>query len=204
LKYTAQTINDVRILYATFDRGAPRTRGDVINSYLVGTGQFSNTPPTLIKSIAEGFSFWQWESNHDRLRHTGDDVAFLLQTKYKDLTNKVLEFCESHPKILSVPFMRKAAVMAGMFETFSLVHKDSEDFWYAIKVGAGLSADDPRLKLRTLLMITNTQKNTASPNEKKVASSETLYRNIITAFNYWRSGETLKNLRVTAKRQRAK
>lgn len=204
LKYEAQTLNDVRILYATFDRGSPRTKANVIGSYLTGTDQFGDASPTLIRSLAEGFSFWRWEMSHERAKHYGDDVAFLLQTEYKDLTDKVLAFCEEQPKLLSVSFMRRAAVVAAMFETFSVVYKASEEFWYAIKVGAELSADDPRLRLRTVLMTCNTSKSHVVTNEKKVLSAETLYRNCISSFNYWRSGETIKSLRVTAKRQRAK
>jgi len=203
LKYEAKTIADVRRLYASFDRGSPRTKGDVIKSYLIGTEQFEDTPPTLVRALAEGLAFWQWESNHERQRHTGDDVAFLLQTDYKETVRKIVSFCEEQPKLLSIDFMRKSAVMAAMFETFSLVQKPSEEFWYAIKVGAGLSADDARLKLRNLLMTTNAQKSVAS-SDKKVVSSEHIYRNIITAWNAWRNGEAVKILRITKKRVRAK
>ncbi len=204
LKYEAATMQDVRRLYATFDRGSPRTKSDTVIAYLAGTPQFAEVSPTLIKAIAEGFGFWKWESNHDRQRHSGDDVSFLLQTEYYDLTIKVLSFCDMQPKFLSIPFMRKSSIVAAMFETFAVVQKASEEFWHGIKVGAGLPADDPRLKLRTMLMTATAQKSAAATTDKKVMSSETIYRNCITAFNYWRSGEPLKNLRVTSKRQRAK
>lgn len=204
LKYNAKTLQDVRILYASFDRGCPRNKADVILSYLNGIPQFENIRITTIKLIAEGFSLWKWESGNHRDSKKGDDIAYLLQTEYADICNKVANFCEQYPKITSCPFMRRASVTAAMFETFSRVQRESEEFWNSIKTGVGISSvDDPRIRLRNALMTTRSQKE-AIKTDKKTASRETIYRWCISMFNAWRTNQSVKALKVTNKRIKAR
>lgn len=202
LKYYAETVNDLRRLYASFDRGTPRTRANVINAYLLDLEQFHGVSQTLIKHVATGIPIWLWSDYNERRKHAPDDIAFLMQRDHAEVVNRVLGFCSQEPNINSIDFLRRASVMAAMLETFSKAHKASEDFWHAVKVGIGFSSpDDPRLRLRNTLMTTKCE---VTRESKNVADRETMYRWCIAAWNAWRKGDAMKTLRVTKNRQRAK
>lgn len=204
LKYRAITVDDMRRLYASFDRGAPRTRSNVIEAYLGGTEQFGSVSPTLVKLLASSLAFWLWESPFMRGQHSADDVAYLMQRDHADLVNKVAVFAGESPILLSLDFLRRASVVAAMMETFSKAQKQSEEFWHAVKIGIGFTnADDPRLRLRNALMTCNVMKSTAK-EKKKAIDQETMYRWCIAAWNAWRSDEPVKSLRAPNKRHRAK
>lgn len=206
LRYKASTLNDLRRLYAGFDRGTPRTRANVLAAYLTGTNQFDGVSPTMQRSMVEGLAFWLWESGSERRRHAPDDLAYLVQTEHKELVSKVLAFCEADPKLISLNYMRRQGVIAAMCETFTKAVKPSEEFWHAVKVGIGFtSAGDPRLRLRNALMQSIVQGVASKPSKDvKIASAEMMYRWSILAWNLWRKGETVNALRLTKDRQRAK
>ena len=153
--YRAKDMEAMRELYSSIDRGASRTKANVIASYLEGTKQFAGTTPSLIRLIGEGLALWLWEGSHERSRHDGDEIAYLMQNEHKNVTNAVLAYCMQNPKVYNVIFMRRAPVLAAMFETFSKVVQPSVDFWESVKNGTGFeSTDDPRLKLRNALQNT--------------------------------------------------
>jgi hypothetical protein len=203
LKYRATTRDDMRRLYASFDRGAPRTKSNIIEAYLEGTEQFSGAGRSVVKLVASGLTIWLWETKTERDQHTADDVAFLMQKDHAEVVNLVVGFCELDPKIAGIKWMRRASIAAAMLETFSKAKKPSEEFWHAIKVGVGFqSQSDPRLRLRNAL--TTSSVYAVQDKDKKKTDQESIYRWCIVAWNAWRAGEEIKVLRASKKRQRAK
>jgi len=204
LKYKATTIADLRRLYASFDRGTPRTRSNIIQAYLGDTEQFKGVTSTLVRALASAVSFWLWEKTKDRAEHGADDVAYLMQRDHADLINKVVLYMEEKPVFCNEPWLRRSPVVAAVLETFSKAQKPSEEFWNSIKIGVGFeTGDDPRLRLRNMLMnsVINSSMNVSG---KKRTDQESIYRWCITAWNAWRAGDKVKLIRTSNKRQRAK
>lgn len=201
--YEADTFEAMRELYASIDRGAPRTRANILSSYLADTEQFADSTPTMVKLLGTALTLWLWEGTHEKGKHDADEVAYLMQHQHKALVCTVMAFCQEEPKVLTNDYMRRGAVVAAMFETFTKVYQPSVDFWTAVRSGIGFdSADDPRLRLRNFLM---TVKMGADAKQRTVKlDGETIYRICINAFNRWRAGEKVKVLLTTKERQRAK
>ncbi len=206
LKYGAKTLEDVRRLYARFDRGAVRTRNNITQTYLAGTKQFEGVSASGIRALSAGFYFWIGDNRNERNKFTTDDVSFLMQKDHEKVVSQVILFAQQKPDLFTTHYLRRASVLAAMFETFSKNVLASQEFWHAIKVGLGFtSTNDPRLKLRNALMTTVINKtHNVNKKEKKVTDSESIYRWCITAFNAWRAGEEISVFRVPNKRQRAK
>ena len=203
LDYQVKTVQDMRILYAAFDRGAPRTRQNILASYLFGLPQFTGISRNIVTGVITGMGLWLYESVEERRRHPPDELAFLAQRDHADLVNRVMAFCEKDPSVKNIDWMRRAGVYAAMLATFSAVHQPSVDFWTPIKTGTGFTdEDDARLRLRTTLM-TSTLNSKAKATGHKTDSEE-LYRMCITAWNTWRAGGTVKCLRPGHKRKAAK
>ena len=204
MTYEADTMEAMRELYSSIDRGAPRTKGNILNSYLTDTEQFQDAAPTLVRLLGEGLSLWLWESGHERNRHDADEVAWLMQHTHKTLVSTVLTFALQEPRLVTYQPMRRASVVAAMFETFTKVYQDSEAFWTAVRTGVGFeSGDDPRLRLRNYLQETKVSGTDVRVRSKNV-DRESMYRVCVLAFNKFRKAEPCKVLMPTKERQRAK
>lgn len=203
--YEANSFDAVRELYASVDRGATRTRANVIQSYLQGTDQFDGVATRLVKLVSEGLAVWLWEGYHERSKHDADEVAWLMQHTHKTLVDVVTAFALEEPALQSCEWLRRAPVVAAMFETFSKVVQPSDEFWTSIKTGVGFnSAYDPRLRLRNSLQEFKMTAASTARSKGKGVDGETLYRWCINCFNVWRKGENLKQVRTTKERQRAR
>lgn len=189
LKYKAETDNDLRLLYASIDRGASRTRSNVINAYLSGQGSFENVAQSHIRLIAQGFVFWMWETHNQRTGHDADEVAFLLQTKHATVAIKVAAFLMTLSKKHNAhAHMWRGPVVAAMFATMSRAPSQFDGFWGAVRDGVGMEdKDDPRLRLRNELMATSLMPEGRSPG--KSVSREKMYRQCIHCWNSWRKGD---------------
>ena len=204
MTYETKTFDAMRELYASIDRNSPRTKGNVIHSYLGGSEEFVEVSPTLVRLLGESLGFWLWEGGHELYKHDGDEVSYLMMHTYKSLVQTILAFCLTEPRLQSVEHMRRSPVVAAMYETFSKVIQPSLDFWTTIKTGVGFdSMSDPRLKLRSALQ--NTKLGSSRTKERqKTIDRETQYRWCINSFNHWRKGDEMKVLNSTKERQRAK
>jgi len=189
LRYSAQTEDDLRILYANIDRGKPRTKGDVYNSYLFESKEFPNFNKTVLRRIAEGLSYWLW--SNDSSKHAGDETAYLLRTRYCGLALKVAHFLA---KSLSGEWkhLSRRAVYAAMYATYNKHAALSDKFWEAVKVGANLDSQDPRLKLRNHLMTHSVHGGSSS---KKVVQPAEMFGWCIQAWNAWRNEKSLRSFK---------
>lgn len=203
--YRAKTAQDMRTLYASLDRGRPRTRGDVIVSHLVGIPQFEGIASSIVKKLSEGYSFYKWPSQDDRHTHDGDDVAFLMQSEDASLVASVCAYLTTF-SIATTPWLRRAPVVGAMFATFSKAVKASGEFWDAVRQGTGMSrVNDPRLRLREALKDCSLTKcGSGASRRKKRVFGEEVFHWSINAWNAWREDRELSVLRAVLSAGRPK
>lgn len=207
VRYSAETQADLRRLYSTIDRGAPRTRSNVIASYIVGTEQFRDCPANIRKVLAPGISMWKWEQYDERQSHDSEDVAYLLLKTYHSLVLRIVQFLAP----LSgddTKHLRRAPVIAAMFETFARSPEHAGEFWMSVATGLDLkSASDPRKRLHKLLLTTAVMSGRGGVNATqlgmKAIGSEPMYRICIGCWNAWRESREIQTLRVPSQRLEA-
>lgn len=195
LRYKVSSEEDLRRLYSSVDRGASRTNANVLISYLAGKGEFAKFQPRVIRMLSEGIGFWLWEQSNVR-RHDADDKAYLMQNKYADVTMRIGEFLSQ--KIENARHLKRAAVFAAMYETFSAPRRDDkspEEFWGRVADGLHISDErEPIAKLRHYLLNTKIRDHVSEIGGRKLKrdTTEKMYRKCIFAWNSWRRGETVK------------
>ena len=203
--YESRGMDGLRELYASIDRGAPRTKSNQLSALLIGTKEYEDVSPTLLKLACEGLSLWLWELKTQQKLHGGNEIAHIMRHTHAALVTSVLSWAASEPKLLSLDFLRRAPVMGAMYETFGKVYSASVTFWDSVRSGVGFdSPDDPRLRLRNALQNTVLMSDATISKKKNSVNRETMYRWCVAAFNAWRAGEVVKVLRTPKTRQRAK
>jgi len=195
LKYEAATIEDMRRLYASIDRGRPRSQGVVINSYIAGSEDFRDVPKDIIRRMAQGIAIWQWESVFSRNQHTGDDRAYLLLKDHHKVSLAVAHFlmgCSAK----EMRHLKRAPVIGAMFATFSKAPHIAAEFWRDVRDGLQLNGkDDPRYVLRNWLMLASLSKSKYDGNVKTVLSEE-MYRACIYKWNDFRADKPSRGVRI--------
>lgn len=213
LKYEAQTIADMRRLYATIDRGSPRTRSDVVHSYLAGTAEYGHFTVWSVRAIARGLSFYLWTSENERKAQDGDDVSYLLMTDYLEVGQKVAAFldsCKGHSNTQDGHgWLFRQSVAAAMIATFQASGslKALDEFWSGVRDGVGLnSLNDPRLRLRNALQAVAEKLGTNSDTNGKVKNiaAEQVYDWCIRCWNAFRKGEEIQVLKRQLPEERRK
>lgn len=199
-RWKAESEHDLRRLYASIDRGAPRTKANVVQSYLVGTDAFGGYTNRQIQELSSGFSLWHWESMHDRNMHGGEDVAHLMQTKFLEVSTRVgvlyLRWTVKDHK-----HMMRAPVIGALYATFQKAPRIAEEFWTVVASGVGIdSENDARHRLRNHLM---TYSVGASPG-KRSQSAEEMYRICLSAWNSFRDSREVKVFKPSNSRLKAK
>jgi len=196
IEYEAKDEHDVRTLYSSIDRGSPRTKKNVINSYLVGSTEFDGIKKRTLSHLPTGFSLWFWKSHCERSKHDGDDVAFVLRTEQLALARKVGEFLDTQLPSEQAHVFR-GPVVGAMFATFDRAPQIALKFWTPVSEGTGITKkSDPRLKLRTLLMQASVDSSGGGNPDIKNVSQELMYRMCIMAWNAFRENRTLKYIRA--------
>lgn len=202
LRYRASSETDMRMLYASIDRAKPRTKANVLHSYLYESDAFDGVSKTLLKQLGEGVAFWQWGLSGTG-RHDGDDVAYLLKVTHHGLAMKVchlLTDCQN----LDARHLRRGPVYAAMFATFDKSEADSLKFWTAVRDGAGLDINDPRLKLRNHLQTHAVNAGRGGGSFKRSVNGEDMYSWCIQAWNAWREKVELRAFRSVQNRPTTK
>jgi len=193
LRYSAKSENDLRMLYASIDRGKPRTKGNVINSYLYQGTEFGIFNKSVIRQIAEGLSFWLWDK--ETSLHDGDEIAYLLRTEYLGLALSVGHFL-ANSQTTDTRHLRRSPVYAAIYATFQKSESAAKEFWYAVKVGSNLEPQDPRLKLRNHLMTHAINAGRGGGSYKKGVSGNDMYGWCIQAWNASRDNKKLGSFRM--------
>lgn len=195
LKYTAQSFDQLRDLYASTDRGLSRSQGHVVITRLFGTEEFKDVPRVTLRRLAEGLGCWRWEDGNERKRHDADDRAERLKTEYHDLAIQIARFLgQGKPRVSK--HINRAAVIGAMFATFEKGVKNATEFWEAVREGLGLTEKaDPRHTLRNALMSASVALGSGSTTGKKAVSQEEMYRWCLLAWNAWREKRKLQQLK---------
>lgn len=201
LQYQAETVEDMRRLYASLDRGRPRSTNVVINSYLAGTEDFPDTAKPILRLLSQGLGSWLWPEAHIRKLHGGDDRAYLLLKDHHKVALAVAGFLKgAAPR--DQMHLTRAPVVAAMFETFNKAPQIAYEFWRDVRDGLGINdKEDPRRTLRDWLMTNNLSKS-RSNGDIKVVISEAMYRACIYRWNDYRSNKKSKNVKIDLTLQR--
>jgi hypothetical protein len=100
-------------------------------------------------------------------------------------------------------FLLRQPIVAAMFATYDKAVAPSREFWGAVTDGVGFStASDPRNRLRLKLL--QYSLNATQVNNHRVTDSETMHRWCLNAWNLWRGGETVNNIRSIKARPKMK
>jgi hypothetical protein len=201
LVYEAKSEEQLKQLYASFDRGMVRTESHVTKVFLIGTDVAEGLPRELLGKAASGVSFWLFEKTTDRKRIGPQEITTLIQQQYADLFRRVVTFYKEYQ---TEHFLRRQPVLAALFEIFAKSPAKAEEFWTPVVTGVGINdQEDPRLALRNHLMSTSLQKTTSFAS-KKVEDAETQYRTCVHLWNHWRTGKSVKVVRVPRDEKRPK
>jgi hypothetical protein len=211
LRYEAESIDAMRRLYASIDRNAPRTTGNVINSYLAGTDGFEKANKRILGFLSSGMVFWlapQEDGEEQKVKSSKwrtidpDTLAYLMRTKYREIVTRVLDFLtDGRLTHTAIRIVGRSPVIAAMYETMTkLKSSASHEFWEKVMDGIGLeSTTDPRYKLREALMSATIGQGNGKAKGVKSVSQEDMYRWCITCWNYWRRDEPMKVLKGEGK-----
>ena len=196
LHYEAETVADMRRLYASLDRGKSRNNNNQVVAWLAGTEEFEGYSKQTLQLLAHGIGTWQWESKHTRKLHGGDERSLLLLTKHHKVAMQVGTIIKG-AKPSDAKHVRRAPVIGAMFATFAKAPHMASEFWVTVRDGLGIgSKSDPRHTLRNLLLSSGLQKSVVANGDNKILLSEEMYRACIIAWNAWRQGRDLKQIRV--------
>lgn len=204
LRYAAKTDHDMRRLYASIDRNKPRSKGNIIISYLYDTEEWAGFSKGEVRLLAEGLGLWLEASQFQRSMRDGDDRAYLLMTKHYEVGLKVGRFLQnSHGRDNRHLF--RSPVAAAMFATFDVSAAAALDFWNAVRDGTGFNIKtDPRLVLRNGLASASISKGRGFAEGKKSVSAEEMYRWCLQAWNNWRQNKPTKLLKALLSHDRPK
>lgn len=190
LRYDAAEESDMRQLYASIDRGKPRTKGNVVLSYLLGRPEFVDFPGKVLRQLATSLSMWLWETLDQRKLHTGDECSYLLLTDYHKPAVYVGNFMRNCP-VKSAKHLWRSPVVAAMFASFAKAPQIAKEFWTVVHDGIGVNdKQDPRYVLRHFLMTSSL--SSIAGGDLKGVSEESMYRGCIQAWNIHRAGKTMR------------
>jgi hypothetical protein len=187
LTYKVDSEDQLRSLYSTFDRNAPRTVGHVSTVMLVGTEAADGIAPSYIRHLCAGFRLW-WAGESWKNRIGGgvnpSDMIGVIKNNYSVLFNTVGRFFTIHYE--DSVTIRRSAVIGAMFATFNKAVKASIEFWDPVSSGIGLTdKKDPRFQLREYI---NSVSHSIVRKGKRVTQDE-LFRACINSWNNWREGK---------------
>lgn len=194
MRYEAETEHDMRRLYGSIDRNAPRTTSNVIVSYLYDTPEFEGFGKSALQLISQGMGQWLW-GMHRTKHHDADDRAYLLIKEYRPIAVAINGLIGTRAD--GIEHLYRAPVVAAMFATMNrAVRIASEQFWPVVGGGIGVTGlSDPRHRLRNLLMTERVARGVRGAGKKGGVTAEDMYRSCIAAWNAFREGRDLQVLR---------
>lgn len=198
--FKVESIEDLRQLYSTSDRNLVRDDKHITLVELSNNVHLKDFNNTLLKFMVTAFKFWMFETSAERKRCSPQDLALLIDSKhmtvFRAVTDFVYHFIDGKKE---AQFLRRSPVVAAMLETFSKVPTIAPQFWQPICDSIGLeSKTDARWALRTFLSTVR-----LGASKLRTLSEEDMYRHCIPAFNKWRKGEAVQQLRPAKERIRA-
>lgn len=197
LSYSAETEDQMRQLYSTFDAGKDRSANHRTVVLLVNTAPATGLANRIVGRMSTALKFWLYPKKEEFNRLGPQELSNLIKDKYVALFQQVGKFWQGNQ---DAPDIGRMPVLAAMFDNFAKVPTLAPSFWKPVCDGIGLdSKDDPRWRLRKYLGET-TLHRTSENTDKNATDPETMYKTCISAWNKWRLGETVQVLRPTQKR----
>ena len=191
LTYSVDTEEDLRQLYARFDRGAARTNKDVTKSILSGTPEFSGVREHTLKLLPIGLAFRRHQDAGKRQLYSGEMAANDVQGEFLDLSQKIAAFLDTfETKAIHQGHMFRSPVVAALYATFEIDADAANRFWYMVATGLDIpTLSDPAGRLRQLLRSVNLAGGVKIRGAKSLVGSEYLYRACLQAWNRFRDGK---------------
>lgn len=202
-KYRLKTEDDFRRLYATFDRGKPRSAGHVTAARLLGREKFAGLTKRDLNCLVAAVRFYRYPRNiagSERIR--ADEVIDRVENQEYRLVRVVADYCADLTYKQCPHMAKRVPVVAAMLATFEKAVKPSIEFWDKVRHGGG-SATDPSTVLMKFLYQVSCRSDTTLSREKAV-SREELYRICLVAWNAFRQGRPVKVLRCPDKRPKVR
>ena len=201
LHYEVDTIDQLRTLYASFDRGRPRTGTHLAKVHVAGTPQTEGIPDRVVQNLIAGMRLWQTANPKSKeCRLTPEQIATLIRQHYPETFRLVALFATTHQEAKTI--MRKAPVMAAMLATYDKLPSRAHEFWEPVATGLGFtSKSDARYRLRDLLQTSGLRSDTQTRNG---VDAESMYRLCILAWDKWRTDAPVEILRTPKTRTKPK
>lgn len=196
--YQVSDQEQLRALYAAFDRNATRSVGHVSKVMLMNTRAANEIPPSYISKLIPGFRIF-FAPDWSAYNASAPDLVGLIEKSYEQLFNLVGRWFGIHYS--DAIFMRRAAVIGAMFATFEKNIKSSDEFWSPVANGLNLKdKTDARWQLRRFL---ESHGHSIVKGMEKV-SQEELYCVCLNAWNNWREGNAITRCVIANKRPRVR
>lgn len=202
LVYEVDSEDEFRRLYSTFDRGAARTSAHIINARLLGTEEFSEFTKHDLGLIVKGYAAFKMQTGKVGNPDTLADAMTGEGLKLCKLVQRVINATQVHHTGVGA-HLRRAGIIGAMFVTCQKNFEQSLIFWQKVADGLGAtSKDDPPFKLRDYIIKSPKGRETAG--KEAVITKEDLLRLCIVAWNNWRKGEPMKQIRFHETRPAAR
>jgi hypothetical protein len=197
IRYRCTNEEQMKQLYATYDRLRARNDAHLAKIFLVGTEAVEGVWPSTTAKLALACKFWLHGDEKIRRRVSPDQLSAQIQRECPQVFRQVGLFHQTNHEI---PHMRRTPILAAMFATFQKLPTKAAEFWQPVADGLELTAKtDPRWVLRDMLLYANSR--TVATKKRRVYSTEDVYGLAIVAWNKWRRGEKAQmTLRVPSDR----
>lgn len=198
INFKVHNPEQLRLLYATFDRIKPRSDSHIAKVHLVDTAAAEGLWASLISSLSSAFKFWFIESRTARSRIAPEQVAAMIQREFGPLFQTVGKFYQDNYQG-SRKLIGKIHVMAAVFATYHKAPAKAREFWQPVVDGLELTKKtDARWALREFLKSTTTG---LSRSTNRPMPPEDIYRVCVGAWNKWRRDQEVRGpLRPTSER----
>lgn len=199
--YRVDSDEQLKALYATFDRAKPRSDTHLTRLELLGTAAADGLAPRTVTRITPGFKLWKYPVREQYARVGPAEIAAVVNQQYAKLFNLVGKFYATFDKN-GLAVMERSPVVAAMFETFDRFPSVAPAFWRDTIDGTNLVKSDARWHLRRYLETSTLGKFSNVPGVK-IVNTEEMYLTCLAAWNRWRKNEEVKLLKPLDKRTRA-
>jgi len=191
--YVAETMEDMRQLYARLDRGRSRTNAQVVTSLLGGVDGIGDLSPKITKLLPDGLAFWLHENATERNMYAGERAALDVLGEYRPLAEQIGAFLKTlDPKTIHHGHMFRGSVVAALYATFEKDAEAAQTFWNSVARGVGYDSENaPASRLNALLRNTIISGGHISRGQKIAVGAEQLYRSCLLAWNKHREGEEM-------------
>ncbi len=182
--YEADTLEDVARLYSTFDsKTQVRSASDINRCFAQSVPELKDLRARVINTAVTAISFSKWQNAYAAIPAADRAEAILDEVEFVIWLSNIIDCPDG--KLLS-----RGPVAAAMFLSWKKSHKDSSEFWAAVRDATGATPDTPDRRLNKYLvsMSVAVGNGGSAPISRKAAPRE-FFVKCIHAWNAWRKGQ---------------